>query len=226
MTTVTITDPSQDIGTVRFRPSIAAGSFGTSTLSGLSSSLKSACNAALWALQATLTINPGAAAPSSVMTASARWVPVTRASAVLSVQRQATEATSQELISTLKAKGMPVAALSEALNVERKTIYSWLDEGRDAKPENHERLRIMHSLLSSEQDGTLRFFHRFWDRKIPGVGSLKAVLTSPDIDLIAARKALEVLRPAVFRAMDAHAERKAVQEVKSPAASLTLLLHT
>ncbi len=137
---------------------------------------------------------------------------------------RALEATSQELVSTLVTKGMPIAALSDILHVERKTVYSWLDDGRDAKQENHDRLKLVHSLLAGERDGSLRFFHRFWNRELADVGSLKSQLTSVAIDEQAVAVALDALRPAVERALAADAGRKAKTTVRSPAASLTILL--
>lgn len=217
----------QDFGTGLFKPSIAAENVPMGAAPGANPNARRV-SAAFWALRVTLPIYAGVAAPSAAMATLPRPVIVARAapapSSAVAAQEQMVAATSQDLVATLKAKGMPVAALSEVLDVERKTIYSWLDEGRDAKPENHERLRVVHSLLAGEEDGSLRFFHRFWERKLPEVGSLKAVLTSSEIDSDAVQKALNTLRPAVRRAMEANAERKAAGEAKSPAASLTLLL--
>ncbi len=132
--------------------------------------------------------------------------------------------TSQELVSALKSKGMPIAALSDILDVERKTIYSWLDDKIDANAGNFERLALVHRLLVGEADGSLRFYHRFWERKLPSGGTLKAELTAKALNEASIRTSLEALRPAVTRAMQADADRRANARDKVPGSSLTLNL--
>jgi hypothetical protein len=130
----------------------------------------------------------------------------------------------QEMISKLKAMDMPISALSEMLDVERKTIYSWLDEGVEANSGNYERLRVIFDLFSGELAGSLRFYHRFWQRKVVGDLCLRDLLVGREIDRVAVRGALETLRPAVMRAMQADASRKGISRERSPASSLTLHL--
>jgi hypothetical protein len=132
-------------------------------------------------------------------------------------------ATTQEMVAALKQGGLPIAAISDVLDVERKTVYSWLDNGVEANPANYDRLRTVHALLSGEAPGALRLFHRFWTRAMPAGNSLKEVLTASEIDPRAVCAALDALRPAVTRAMVAERDRKTLPE-NSPAASLTLNL--
>lgn len=138
--------------------------------------------------------------------------------------RARVRAATQDLVGKLKAKGMPVAALADVLDVERKTVYSWIDDGIEAKAANYERLNLVHDLLAGEPDGSLRFFQRFWERKIPGGPSLKEALMAPEIDRESVRAALDALRPAVQRSMQADAERKASAVEKSAASTLTIHL--
>jgi hypothetical protein len=182
--------------------------------------------AARWAFAVSTSImvdfNPSSAF--GVLADIARAIPRVQRPAIAEGRDQAVAITTQDLVSALKHKGMPVAALAEILNVERKTVYSWLDNGIEAQAGNHNRLRQLHDLLSEEADGSLRFYHRFWERKLPRGDNLKTLLTEPDIEPRQIKNALNALRPAVLRAMQADAERKAVPRPTSPAASLTLLL--
>ena len=66
------------------------------------------------------------------------------------------------MVATLKSGGMPIAAIADILDVERKTVYSWLDAGIEANPVNYERLRRVHALLAAEASGSLRYFHQVW----------------------------------------------------------------
>jgi hypothetical protein len=127
------------------------------------------------------------------------------------------------MVSALKEGGMPIAAISDVLDVERKTVYSWLDDGVEANPTNYDRLRTVHALLSDEAPGALRLFHRFWNRATLAGGSLKEALTASEIDHNAVCTALDALRPAVNRAMAAEKDKK-IRWENSPAASLTLNL--
>lgn len=131
-------------------------------------------------------------------------------------------ATSRDMVAVLKAKGMPIAALAEVLDVERKTVYSWLDFGIEPNPTNHNRLGVVYDLLSSEADGSLRFFHRFWERKISAGCSLKEALMATDIDAPSVIFALDALRPTVERSTRANAERKLSSAEKSSSSTLTI----
>jgi hypothetical protein len=130
----------------------------------------------------------------------------------------------QEMVAGLKVKGMPIAALADVLDVERKTVYSWLDDGIEAKAVNYDRLRLVSGLLANEEDGSLRYFHRFWERQVPGGPTLKDSLMASEIDPTAVRAALDALRPAALRSMQADADRKANARERSPAAALTIHL--
>jgi plasmid maintenance system antidote protein VapI len=132
--------------------------------------------------------------------------------------------TTQDIVAKLKSKGMPISGLSEVLHVERKTIYSWLDDGVEANDSNYQRLRDVFSVFEAEEDGSLRFFHRLWQRKLPDGSTLKDQLTAVHLNKEALARALDVLRPAVSRAMKVDTQRKIGSTVPHAAASLTLNL--
>lgn len=173
--------------------------------------------AAVWAFNIAATPSCAAAPPPT------RAVGVTSA-ATTCTQRRKAAVTTQEMVAGLKTKGMPIAALADVLDVERKTVYSWLDDGIEANATNYDRLRLVHELLADEADGSLRFFHRFWERMVPNGPSLKDALMAQEIDVEAVRAALGELRPAVTRSMQADAERKASAVKRSPASLLTVHL--
>jgi hypothetical protein len=106
--------------------------------------------------------------------------------------------------------GFPIAGLSDVLNVERKTIYDWL-KGTDATSQTSERLRLFMEVVKHEEEGSLRYFHRFWKRTIPGIGSLHEELTADTLDAGRIKAALDALRPAVERSISYDANRKRVQ---------------
>jgi hypothetical protein len=129
------------------------------------------------------------------------------------------------MVVALRDSGLPMVALADILDVERKTVYLWADGGL-ARPENHDRLVQVYSLLGHEATGSLRYFHRFWDRSLPDGGTLRAILTDRHLDADRARTALEFLRPHVAGAMSRDNERREhlANRPQPPASSMTLHL--
>lgn len=95
---------------------------------------------------------------------------------------------------------LPITALSDILDLERKTIYDWL-KGAEATPANAQRLRTLFDVLGTEADGSLRYYHRFWKRLLPDGSSLRDVLMAPDLDRARIQDAMGALRDAVQAAM-------------------------
>ena len=132
--------------------------------------------------------------------------------------------TTQDIVAKLKAKGMPISGLSDVLHVERKTVYSWLDDGVEANASNYQRLSEIFDVFKAEADGSLRFYHRLWQRKLPDGSILKDLLTATSLNKETLVHTLDVLRPAVLRAMKIDSERKLSSAASNAAASLTLNL--
>lgn len=107
-----------------------------------------------------------------------------------------------EMVQQLRAGGLPVSAIADVVDVERKTVYAW-EVGNVPQPANAERLRQLHEVLSGEAEGTLRFLHRLWERRLPDGSTLRSLLLAPEIDVARARTAVEAFRPAAMRAMGA-----------------------
>ena len=91
----------------------------------------------------------------------------------------------------------PITALSDALDIERKTIYDWW-KGAEASADNAARLATLADAFKDEQDGSLRFFHRFWKRPLSNGATLREVLMSPTLDVRTIKQALAELRDAVL----------------------------
>jgi hypothetical protein len=119
-----------------------------------------------------------------------------------------------EMAHGLKAAELPVSGIAEMMAVERKTVYSWLD-GTEARNAKLSRLETLYNLLCQESPGALKWFHRHWDRSLEGGYTLHALLTAEVIDVGRVRRALDVLRPAVIRAMERERKRTAEGNVDS-----------
>ena len=141
-------------------------------------------------------------------------LPVTFAAARFRLAHPASVMTSGDMAEMIVGKlDFPITALSEVLDVERKTIYDWLKIGSEAQSANAERLRVLIEAFREEQDGSLRFYHRFWKRPLSGGECLHGVLTASGVDVATIRRALAELRPAVLSAVASSNTRNAVSLV-------------
>lgn len=111
----------------------------------------------------------------------------------------------------IKELGLPITALSDVLDVERKTIYDWLNKGAEAQDRTAERLRVLDEAFEGERDGSLHFVHRFWNRSASGGASLRDVLMAETLDKERIRAAIDALRPAVEDAMASAQTSKQLQ---------------
>ena len=130
--------------------------------------------------------------------------------------------TVQELAIALRDMGLPISAIAEMSRVGRKTVYSWID-GEVIVPSmaNLGRLRTLCILLSEVPHGSMRLFHRLWERPIVGSITLKEALTGPVTNPEAARTALTALRPAVNRLLAGQAGKADKPGEGGAATSLT-----
>lgn len=130
--------------------------------------------------------------------------------------------TVQELAIVLRDMGLPISAIAEMSRVGRKTVYSWID-GEVTVPSmaNLGRLRILCSLLSEVPPGSMKLFHRLWERPVAGSMTLREALVGHTMDPEAARVALTALRPAVDRLLAGQARKAGKPDQDGAAASLT-----
>jgi hypothetical protein len=128
-----------------------------------------------------------------------------------------------QMIEALKALGMPISAIAETVRVERKTVYAWLN-GVAARSEKMTRIETLYRLLSAEEPGSLKWFYQYWDRTLADGLTLREALRSEQIDPERVRTALEALRPAVSRAMEAERKRAPAHREEGPPGLLNLYL--
>ena len=162
------------------------------------------------ALQLATAFVPSVAAPFPAQ--AARAMPV-------AVEPKLAVRTARDMADVLVNKlDFPITALSDVLDVERKTIYDWLKKGAEAGHANAERLRQLVGAFDGEEEGSLRVFHRFWKRTLPDGSSLHEVLMAPVLEPDRIRQAMDALRPAVNAAISSDRARGAVSyEAPHPA---------
>lgn len=124
----------------------------------------------------------------------------------------ATPLSTVDMARGLKDAGLPVSAIAEIVGVERKSVYAWID-GKEARAGNLSRLEQLHSLFRNEPEGSLKWFHRYWERPLDET-TLRELLTALELDEGRIRAAIAVLRPAVTRALEN--ERKREPEAGPP----------
>lgn len=97
--------------------------------------------------------------------------------------------------------GLPVTALSDILDVERKTIYDWWRRNAQAGAVTSERLRTVRDIFDGQPEGAARFYHRFWKRTLADGSSLREILLAESMDFERAQRAMNELWPAVKAAI-------------------------
>lgn len=111
--------------------------------------------------------------------------------------------TGQQMAVALRDAGLPVSALAEAMGVERKTVYAWLD-GVEPRGANASRLAAIHEALFGGGVASLREAYRYWSTPLAGGASMRDLLAAPTIDTAAVRDAVSVL---LSRAEESSARR-------------------
>lgn len=99
----------------------------------------------------------------------------------------------QEIVIALRDGGLPISAIAEMMDVERKTIYAWMD-GSSVRDENAARLQTIYQLLSREVDADFRRVYRVWNQLGPDGQTLRGALASKNIDPVLIRDTLASLR--------------------------------
>ena len=100
--------------------------------------------------------------------------------------------TGQKKAMALKDAGLPVSALAEAMGVERKTVYAWLD-GVEPRGTNASRLAAIHDALVGGAIVNLRDAYRYWSTPLGGGASIRDLLAAPTIDTASVRDAVSSL---------------------------------
>lgn len=107
--------------------------------------------------------------------------------------------TVHEIVRVMRENGLPVSAIAEMARVERKTIYSWLDQAASVRPQNEERLRLIFALIKDSTGGNYRQLHRVLNQKGVDGQSLRDQLSAENLDLDALRQRIKDLQPTMDR---------------------------
>ncbi len=124
--------------------------------------------------------------------------------------RATSPVSAQEMIASLRKGGLPISAIAEAMRVERKSIYSWLNGG-DMRSANTQRAAQLHRLFTGAVAGVdARTLYRFWNTPVDGQKTLRDLIVADNINEVEAASALSKLRPAALCAMET--ERKMTRQ--------------
>jgi len=124
--------------------------------------------------------------------------------------RATSPVSAQEMIASLRKGGLPISVIAEAMRVERKSIYSWLNGG-EMRGTNTQRAARLHRLFTGAVAGVnVRTLYRFWNTPVDGQKTLRDLIVADNINEVAAASTLNKLRPAALRAMEI--ERKMTRQ--------------
>ncbi len=124
--------------------------------------------------------------------------------------RATSPVSAQEMIASLRKGGLPISAIAEAMRVERKSIYSWLNGG-DMRSTNIQRAAQLHRLFTGAVAGVeARTLYRFWNTPVDGQKTLRDLIIADNINEAAVASTLNKLRPAALRAIEI--ERKMTRQ--------------
>ncbi|MBV1702579.1 MAG: hypothetical protein KGQ46_12240 [Hyphomicrobiales bacterium] len=113
----------------------------------------------------------------------------------------------QKMIEHLRDGGLPITAIAAIAQVERKTVYTWLD-GSAARDHNASRVQTLFKILDRDNIN-LRSLYRVWNRKLEHGHSISEVLCADPLSELTIENALRELEPAIVR----HTERDAARSV-------------
>jgi hypothetical protein len=101
-------------------------------------------------------------------------------------------------LEAMKNGGLPVTVLASLMQVERKTVYSWLS---DAQPRRdaQERLTAVYPILKEAFGGNFKTLHRLWKTQDRDGTTLEALLTADRFDTDGIKRYLELFAPAIRR---------------------------
>lgn len=99
-----------------------------------------------------------------------------------------------KIILSLRSEGIPLAAIANMARVERKSVYSWLNDGA-IRLENQNRMEQIYDLLFNNKQANLLYLYRFWNMKIWNGISLNNLLSEKNLNTTAIKQALSKLWP-------------------------------
>ncbi|MBB2789252.1 UNVERIFIED_ORG: hypothetical protein GGD43_004476 [Rhizobium esperanzae] len=100
-------------------------------------------------------------------------------------------------IREMRDGGLPVSVIADLMNVERKTVYSWLD-GSNPRADASDRLAVVYPLLKEASDGRFKSIHRIWKSRSQD-GQTLAELCSGELDRDAVKGHLATFSKTIAR---------------------------
>jgi len=111
-----------------------------------------------------------------------------------SISRESAIFSTQQIVKWMRDEGMPISTIADIMNVERKSVYAWL-QGSACHEHNKEKLELVHLLLSENKIASLRNLYRFWSRKVLEDKSLAILFHETFLDKRSIRIVLKKLWP-------------------------------
>lgn len=103
--------------------------------------------------------------------------------------------TVSEVVASLRAAGLPITAIAEAAQVERKTVYSWLDGAANVRESHSSRMAQLYNLLLPAGHRDLHNLYRMWSTPLMEGVTLRSLLAADSLDEKRIRSAVTTLMP-------------------------------
>jgi hypothetical protein len=113
-----------------------------------------------------------------------------------------------DMVADLSENGFPVSLIAELANVERKTVYNWMNKAVTPQQETETRLAGMYPLLRKAFDGNYAIMRRVWRTKSRTGESLQGICGRKEVDVAVLEKHL--------RSIEASIKRNTLQDPRRP----------
>lgn len=116
--------------------------------------------------------------------------------------------TLRDMVSDMSENGFPVSLIAELANVERKTVYNWINEIVTPQRETEERVAAVYPTLKSAFGGNFANMRRVWRTTSRAGESLQSICKQENIDIAALEKHLASIKSSIERNALQDARRK------------------
>lgn len=128
--------------------------------------------------------------------------------------RESSVLSTMQIVKWMREEGIPISAIADIMNVERKSIYAWIN-GSAIHEHNKERLEQVYSLLNENKMASLRNLYRFWYRKVLHEKSLSILFHETFLDKPSIRIALKKLWPLAQKEQDNGMKKTKLTTIKN-----------
>ncbi|RUM16844.1 hypothetical protein EFD56_21235 [Rhizobium phaseoli] len=105
----------------------------------------------------------------------------------------------KDMVADLNENGFPVSLIAELANVERKTVYNWINETVTPQQETEDRVAAVYPLLRNAFDQDYAIMRRVWRTKSREGESLQSICAEGKIDVAALEKHLKSISASIKR---------------------------